>query len=372
MKDAPGQGNAPFGEERAAAGRRAGTAAMPGEWLCSRLFMPLRHPSIDLIAHTLGQAPGHARSSSDGRYQAAMVGTDTLIVDIASRRMHRAPGVYLREFDDAPPEGIAAPALRVEGEETATAFAPTWTDVQWIALSDPAPAGFWSPWPDPRVVGLPPLAERLATEWTSDAPQATERVKRSAAGWIGWLVALAVLGFMASFGFEAITWSLRGGWEWLWLLAGVPFFGIFSVATVTFIATTLRERRRVRVALENMSLELGEGFRMNAPLDQRLRATVPAARDGERTVAPERIVVRLMQRAIRHEPGGRAVLVDECRDETAALCENAREDRRIYAWTLGAHAAREGASQWFVALHDAAMPDGPPFLVAALRELPSR
>jgi hypothetical protein len=40
-----------------------------------RLFMPQRHPSIDLIAHAQGQSPGYGCASSDGRYQAALVGT---------------------------------------------------------------------------------------------------------------------------------------------------------------------------------------------------------------------------------------------------------------------------------------------------------
>lgn len=226
----------------------------------------------------------------------------------------------------------------------------------------------------PRVAGLPPFDEHVPTEWCSDAPQATERMQKPFSDRIAWLVALAVLAFMAAFGFQAITWSLRGGWQWLWLLVGLPFSGIFSASTVMFLVTTLRERRRVRVALENMSLERGEGFRADMPLDQRLRATVPPARDGERTAAPERIGVRLMQRAIRHDPDGHAVLVDECRGETVAHCEatdDARGSRRVYAWTLRAGPAHEGATQWFITLHDAALPGGPPFLVAALRELPS-
>jgi hypothetical protein len=33
---------------------------------------------------------------------------------------------------------MKAPALRVEGEETATAYLPAWTDAQWIALADTA------------------------------------------------------------------------------------------------------------------------------------------------------------------------------------------------------------------------------------------
>jgi hypothetical protein len=217
---------------------------------------------------------------------------------------------------------------------------------------------------------LPPLEERLPAEWTSGAPQATERVKKSLLEWIGWLVALAVLVFMAVFGFQALTWSLHGGWQWLWLLVGLPFFGLFSVSVVVFVVQTLRERRSVRVALDELRLERGEGFRVGTPLTQRLHASVPPARDGERTVAPQRIAVRLVQRAIP-APGGGALPVDECRDEAIAQVEQARDGRRVYAWTLNAASAREGASQWFLTLHDPAAPDAAPFLVAALRELPA-
>jgi hypothetical protein len=229
--------------------------------------------------------------------------------------------------------------------------------------------------PNARALGLPPFDERLPDAWTSGAPPATERVAKSFADWTAWLLALAVLGFMTAFGFQALTWSLRGGWQWLWLLVGLPFFGVFSVSMGVFVVQTLRERRQVRVALEHLSLERGEGLRADTALHQRLRAAVPPARDGERSVAPPCIGVRLMQRTIRHAPDGRAVPVDECRDETVAHAEQAeqgREGRCVYAWTLHTGPAREGASQWFVALHDPAVPDGAPFLVAALRELPPR
>ncbi len=388
MKDAPWQGNAPFGEGARAAGPRTAPGwcrsmlavavavligRWPlGEWLCSRLFMPQRHPSLDLIAHQQGQLPGYGHASPDGRYQAALIGTDTVIVDIAARRMHRAPGVYPRGFDRTPPDGTPGPVLRVEGEETATAFAPAWTDLQWIALHGTAD-DFWSPWPDPRTVGLPPVQEQLPTEWTSDAPPATERVSRSATDRAGWLVALAVLVFMAVFGFQAITWALAGGWQWLWLGVGVPMFAVFSVLVVVFVVTTLRERRRVRVALENLSLERGEGFRVGAPLDLRLRASVPAASEGERTVAPARIAVRLMCRRMRRDADGGALLVDECRDEAIAPRDDTRADRLVYACTLSTDADADDAApaQWFVTLHAMAQDDRDemPFLTARLRLL---
>lgn len=275
----------------------------PRDWLCSAPSMPRRHPSIDLIAHASGQSPGYGHASSDGRYQAVLLDACTVIVDTQERRQHRAPGVYPRGFEDAPPDGMKGPALRVEGEETAMAYAPAWTDVQWISLAD-TPDGFWTAWPDPRVTGLPPLDERLPTAWRSDAPRVTEHVPKSAAEWVAWGVALAVLAFFAVFGFKAMTWALAGGWQWLWMVVGLPVFAMFSVLTVMFVVTSLRERRPVRVALEAMSLERGEGFRVGEPLDLRLRAAVPEAGTGERTVAPERIVMRLMRRAILGDANG--------------------------------------------------------------------
>ncbi|MFM9925790.1 hypothetical protein VLK31_22565 [Variovorax sp. H27-G14] len=214
------------------------------------------------------------------------------------------------------------------------------------------------------------VQEQLPTEWTSDAPPATERVSRSVTDWAGWLVALAVLVFMAVFGFQAITWALAGGWQWLWLGVGVPMFAVFSVLGVVFVVTTLRERRRVRVALENLSLERGEGFRVGAPLDLRLRASVPAASEGERSVAPERIAVRLMRRRMRRDADGGASLVDECRDEAIAPCDDTRTDRLVYACTLSADADTDDTApaQWFVTLHDMTLHNeqAPPFLTAGL------
>lgn len=103
------------------------------------------HPSVVLIAHLSGQVVGYAFTSPDGRYQAAEVGGDTVIVDVQERRHHRASGVY--------PRGFHAAVLEVEGEETATAYLPVWTDLQQIPL-ERTPADFWSPWPDPCQTGL--------------------------------------------------------------------------------------------------------------------------------------------------------------------------------------------------------------------------
>lgn len=220
-------------------------------------------------------------------------------------------------------------------------------------------------------IAAPPfIDERLPAEWTSAAPQAMERVPKPASDWIARAIALAVLAFFAVFGFQAMTWALGGGWQWLWMLVGLPVFAAFSVATVRFVLTTLRERRRVRVALANISLERGEGFRPGTPLDLRLRATVPAAQEGERTMAPEHIAVRLMRRLVRRAPDGSDLLVDECHGEALARRDDARAHRLVYTCTLGADPDEDGTAQWFVTLHDTAVSkDDAPFLIAGLRLL---
>ena len=211
------------------------------------------------------------------------------------------------------------------------------------------------------------------TEWTSNAPQVTERTPQSVSDWVAWLIALAVLAFFAVFGFQAMTWALGGGWQWLWMVIGLPVFATFSVLTVLFVVKRLREGRRVRVALENMSLERGEGFRVGEPLELRLRATVPRARAGERTAAPERIVMRLIRRAAADAASGERMRPDECCDEAVAHRDDARADRLVYACELCASPVYGGgAAQWSVELHDPAADDDLPFFVVGLRLLPAR
>lgn len=225
--------------------------------------------------------------------------------------------------------------------------------------------------PFPIDLAIPAGGE--PTEWTSNAPQALERVPQSASDWTAWLIALAVLAFFAVFGFQAMTWALAGGWQWLWMVIGLPVFATFSVLTVMFVVKRLREGRRVRVALENMSLERREGFRVGEPLELRLRATVPQPRTGERTVAPERIVMRLMRRAAGDGPDGEADRSDTCCDEAVAQRDDTRADRLVYACELCASPALGGGTaQWFIELHDPAADDGLPFFVAGLRLLPAR
>ncbi|NVM89915.1 hypothetical protein FHT32_003572 [Variovorax sp. SG517] len=215
--------------------------------------------------------------------------------------------------------------------------------------------------PDPASASAD---ERLPTSWTSAMPQATERMQRTAADRIAWLVALAVLVFMALFGFQAMRWSLAGGWQWLWMLVGLPFFGVFSVLSVLAVVMRLRERRRVRVALENISLERGEGFRVGEPLELRLRATVPAAQEDERTVAPERIAMRLMRHRTADAAGERCC-------EAVASREETRDGRLLYACELRAEAGLD-ASRWSVELQEALDDGCAPILTAQLRLLPAR
>jgi hypothetical protein len=171
---------------------------------------------------------------------------------------------------------------------------------------------------------IAPLIEQQPTAWTSDAPPTTERVRRSASDWMWWLFALALLAFFALFGFRTMLQALAGGWQWLWMPAGLPFAGGFSTLTVLHVVLRLREHRRLRVALENLSLERGEGFRVGEPLEVRLLATVPEAHQGERTLAPERITMRLMRQFVRGGANGDGALVNECCDEVVVPCDARR------------------------------------------------
>jgi hypothetical protein len=223
---------------------------------------------------------------------------------------------------------------------------------------------------------IAPLAEQQPTAWTSDAPQATERVRRSAGDWLGWLFALALLAFFALFGFRMMRQALAGGWQWLWMPPGLLFAVSFSALTVLHVVLRLRERRRLRVALENLSLERGEGFRVGEPLEVRLLATVPEAHQGERTLAPARITVRLMRQFVRSGADGNGALVNECCDEAVVPCDGTtRVGKVLYACELCArpeHGGDASVRGWFVELHETATGEGAPFFVAGLRLLPAR
>ncbi len=149
----------------------------------------------------------------------------------------------------------------------------------------------------------------------------------------------------------------------------------FSALTVAHVVLRLREHRRLRVALENLSLERGEGFRVGEPLEVRLLATVPEAHQGERTLAPARITVRLMRQFVHGEPDGHGALVNECCDEVVVPCDGTtRAGRVLYACELCARPEHGGdaSTRWFVELHETAVGDGTPFFIAGLRRLPAR
>jgi hypothetical protein len=169
--------------------------------------------------------------------------------------------------------------------------------------------------------------------------------------------------------------ALAGGWQWLWMPPGLLFAVSFSALTVAHVVLRLRERRRLRVALENLSLERGEGFRVGEPLEVRLLATVPEAHQGERTLAPERITMRLMRQFVRSETDGDGSLVNECCDEVVVPCDGTtRVGKVLYACELCARPEHGGDAStcWFVELRETAVGDGTPFFVAGLRLLPAR
>jgi hypothetical protein len=222
---------------------------------------------------------------------------------------------------------------------------------------------------------IAPLVEQQPTAWTSDAPPTTERLQRSAGDWMWWLFALALLAFFALFGFRLMLQALAGGWQWLWMPVGLMCAVGFSTLTVAHVVLRLREHRRLRVALENLSLERGEGFRVGEPLEVRLLATVPEAHQGERTLAPARITMRLVRQFVRSGADGNEALVNECCDEAVVPCDGTtRVGKVLYACELCARPEHGGnaSTRWFVELHETAVGDGAPFFVAGLRLLPAR
>lgn len=88
----------------------------------SSLFLMTRlHPSVALIAHLSGQVAGDAFTSPDGRYQAAEVGGDTVIVDLRDASEARIEIEAERDLCSAIALGLAD---RCTDEEVVAQLAP--------------------------------------------------------------------------------------------------------------------------------------------------------------------------------------------------------------------------------------------------------
>ena len=92
---------------------------------CSRLprlfFMTRLHPSVAPFAHLSGQVAGCAFTSPDGRYQAAEVGGDTVIVDLRDASEARIEIEAERDLCSAIALGLAD---RCTDEEVVAQLAP--------------------------------------------------------------------------------------------------------------------------------------------------------------------------------------------------------------------------------------------------------
>ncbi|WP_157755152.1 hypothetical protein [Variovorax boronicumulans] len=323
------------------------------------------HSYLDVLARVLALPMSESLASSDERFHAASAGTDALIVDVERRRYNRVPDARPLSFEDAAQDGVAQAALQLEHRDGVRTIA--------LAAQDDS---FWTPLPDPRVIGLPRIVQRHDTAWTSPAPPPSDAPQRTRlTDWLGSLVALAVLAFFAAFGFNALRWSLSGGWNLLWLLVGLPVFPIFGVLTLVAVYTLVRRavpppRRR---ALEAIHVGRDESFRLGEPMAFRVDAMVPASVDGQPAQAPPQIFARLVVQTLNDPEDGDWSLQDQFWGWGEADCTpstlSGTDERRVHyagSATATRRTPREAQERWYLELSASREMGVEPFHIASL------
>lgn len=326
------------------------------------------HPYLDVLARVLALPISESFVSTGERFHAASTGADTLIVDIAQRRYHRLPDARPLRFEDTAHDGAAQTLLQLEHGD----------GVHTIALATQDDS-FWTPLPDPRVIGLPRIAQRHDTSWTSPAPpQETGQPPPSGIShWIYSLIAIAVLAFFAAFGFNALRWSLAGGWNLLWLLVGLPVFPMFTVLTLMAVYRLFRPAVPPREALNAIEVSRDESFRIGEPLAFRVEATVPASVGKQAMEAPPQIFARLIVQTMNDEEDGSWSVSDQVWDADPADCVPSTlpgtSERQVhYAGTVTAPRStpRKAQERWSLALSASQEPGTEPFYVTSLATPP--
>lgn len=321
------------------------------------------HSYLDVLARVLALPLSEGLMSSDERFHAASAGTDTLIVDVEQRRYHRVFDARPLRFEDSAHDGVTQTSLQIEHSDGIRT-------IELAAQDD----SFWTPLPDPRVTGLPRIVQRHDTSWTSPAPPPSNVPPRtSITDWLGSLVALAVLAFFAAFGFNALRWSLEGGWNLLWLLVGLPVFPIFGVLTLVAVYTLVRRavpppRRR---ALEAIHISRDESFRLGEPMAFRVDAMVPASVDGQPAQAPPQIFADLIVQTLNDPEDGDWSLRDQfwganSADAVPSTPTGTGEYRVHYVGTVTAtrRTPREAQERWYLALSTSREMGVEPFHIA--------
>ena len=235
-------------------------------------------------------------SAPGGRFHAARLHGDTLVLDAALGRWAQLPGVSPYAFEPATPEGRRGTVLVVEGDDSRHHPYPPFTDLHWWVLED---------WPGERWSALPPgqpaspssLPElrperhvfRVAT---TDTPSPARPA--SAAEWAAFLVASLVLALLTALGVRAVLGSLTGGWSLLWILPGLFFLAVGTTGLTGQFASLRRDRRGsgLAPALDGLSVTSGAPLRVGEPFS----VTVHAARLGSHPL-PTEVMARVVQYA---------------------------------------------------------------------------
>lgn len=328
------------------------------------------HSYLDFLARVLALPLSEGLASSDESFHAASAGADALIVDVEKRRYHRVLDARPLSFEDAAHDGVAQTSLQLEHSDGIRTIALTAQD-----------DSFWTPLPDPRVIGLPRIVQRHDTAWTSPAPPPeTEHSPQSrVVQWLSSLVSTAVLAFFAAFGFNALRWSLEGGWNLLWLLVGLPVFPIFTVLTLVAVYTLVRRavpppRRR---ALEAIHISRDESFRLGEPMAFRVDAVVPASVDGQPAQAPPQILADLIVQTLNDPADGDWSLRDQfwgtgSADAAPSTPTGTGERRVHYAGSVTAtrRTPRAAQERWYLKLSTSRETGVEPFHIASLATPP--
>ncbi|WP_139140305.1 hypothetical protein [Variovorax boronicumulans] len=325
------------------------------------------HSYLDVLARVLALPISEGLASSDERFHAASAGEDALIVDVEKRRYHRVPDARPLSFEDAAHDGVAQAALQLEHRDGVRTIA--------LAAQDDR---FWTPLPDPRVIGLPRIVQRHDTAWTSPAPPPSDAPQRTRlTDWLGSLVALAVLAFFAAFGFNALRWSLEGGWNLLWLLVGLPVFPVFTVLTLSTAYGLFRTAVPPRQALNAIDVSRDERFRIGEPLAFRVDATVPASVGDQPAEPPPQVFARLIVQTANDKEDGSWSVNDWAWDADPADCVSSTltgtAERHVhYAGTVTAsrNMPRKAQERWHLALSANQEAGTEPFYVTSLATPP--
>ena len=325
------------------------------------------HSYLDVLARVLALPLSESHVSSDERFHAASAGVDALIVDVEQRRYHRVFDARPLRFEDSAHDGVAQASLQIEHSDGIRT-------IELAAQDD----SFWTPLPDPRVTGLPRIVQRHDTSWTSPAPPPSDVPSRtSITDWLGSLVALAVLAFFAAFGFNALRWSLEGGWNLLWLLVGLPVFPIFTVLTLSAAYGFFRTSAPPRQALNAIDVGRDERFRIGEPLAFRVDATVPASVGDQPAEPPPQIFARLVVQMVNDKEDGSWWVRDQEWGADPVDCVpstlTGTGERHVhYAGTVMAsrRTLRKAQECWSLALSASQEPGTEPFYVTSLATPP--